>query len=297
MSDSIALIWLTLLAATAHAQRIDIRPTTLLAGKPLSIELADLQPGQTVVLTSERTVREFTGQTRRFRAQSRFVADAKGRVNLATQAPAASSSYSGTDVRGPLWSMQGTSDPLGDLPTGKVLFKLRAEGAAAVAKPLAEAALEIKSALPEVATRKPDGFAGALFAVPPGEQKRPALILLAGSEGCSMITRDAPHFASYGYAVLALPYYSPPQWGSAGQMPAELPDQAGHFLSGTGTGPTTHYNSGSLKNGGTPEANARTQAQAHANLLAFLDKHLGQCSGDFSQHGIVLLVACPKTRP
>jgi DNA-binding helix-hairpin-helix protein with protein kinase domain len=52
-----------------------------------------------------------------------------------------------------------------------------------------------------------------------------------------------------------------------------------------------------MKNGGTPEANARTQAQAHANVLAFLDKHLGQCSLDFSHHGIVLLVECPKARP
>jgi hypothetical protein len=122
---------LTLSLAAAQAQRIQIEPSTLLAGKPLSIELADLTPGQTVVLTSERTVREFNGQTRRFRAQSRFVADANGRVNLATQAPAATASYSGADVRGPLWSMQGTSEPHADLPTGKVLFKLQAEGAAA----------------------------------------------------------------------------------------------------------------------------------------------------------------------
>jgi dienelactone hydrolase len=449
---------LALSLTAAQAQRIQIEPSTLLAGKPLSIELADLTPGQTVVLTSERTVREFTGQTRRFRAQSRFVADANGRVNLATQAPAANASYSGADVRGPLWSMQGTGEPHADLPTGKVLFKLQAEGAAADAKPLAEAALEIRNALPDVTTRKPEAFEGALFAsLPaslPGAQKRPALIVLGGSEGGSMITRDAPHFASHGYAVLALPYYSPPQWGAAGQTPAELPglpatftnipverlqaardwlaqqpevdasrigligtskgaefallaatkmnwmraivayvptdvvwegwgqgvaegsassfswkgepwpfvpykdfgaefggfatgqdvkirrphdkgraataperiaaaripaeridaplmvvgggdDQvwasgemaqalvnarkqqtkhetvavvdpdAGHFLTGTGTGPTTHYNLGTLKNGGTPAANARTQAQAHATLLAFLQRHLG----------------------
>ncbi len=444
------------LSLTAQAQRIEIEPATLLAGEPLSIQLADLKPNQTVVLTSERTVREFTGQTRRFRAQSRYVADAQGRVNLATQAPVGDASYRGADVRGPLWSMQGTDEPHADLPTGKVLFKLQTDSAAAHAQPLAEAALEIRNALPDVKTRPADGFEGAVFAALPGAQKRPALIVLGGSEGGSAITRDAPHWASFGYAVLALPYYSPPQWGAAGQMPAELPGlpatfaniaverlqaardwlaqqpevdasrlgligtskgaelvllagtqmswmraivayvptdvvwegwgqgvaegstpsfawqgkpyafvpykdfgaefggfasgqdvkirrphdkgraaaapervasaripveriqaalmvvggghdqvwasgemaqaivaarknsaaqtvavidaEAGHFLTGTGTGPTTHYNQGPMKSGGTPAANARTQAQAHATLLAFLKRHLGSAA-------------------
>jgi dienelactone hydrolase len=442
------------LSLAAHAQRIEIEPATLLAGEPLSIRLTDLKSTQTVLLTSERTVREFTGQTRRFRAQSRYVADAQGRVNLATQAPVDGSSYSGADVRGPLWSMVGTGDAHADLPTGRVLFKLHADQTDP--KPLADATLEIRNALPEVATRKAEAFEGAVFASLPGSQKRPALIVLGGSEGGSAITRDAPHFASYGYAVLALPYYSPPQWGAAGQMPAELPGlpatftnipverlqaardwlvqqpevdesrigligaskgaelvllagthmswmraivayvptdvvwegwgtgvaegstasfawqgkpyafvpykdfgaefggfasgqdvkirrphdkgrtaaapervagaripveriqaalmvvgggddqvwasgemaqavanarknsasetvavidaQAGHFLTGTGTGPTTHYNQGTMKSGGTPAANARTQAQAHATLLAFLKRHLGSAA-------------------
>jgi hypothetical protein len=442
-----------LAVGAASAQRIQVQPSPLLAGQPLSIELNELQPGQTVALTTERTVREFTGQTRRFRAQSRFVADAQGRVNLATQAPAAGSSYSGADVRGPLWSMAGTADPHDDLPTGRVLFKLH-KADATDAAPLAQATLEIRQALPEVQTRKAEPFEGAVFAALPGASKRPALILLGGSEGGSAIKRDAPHYASYGYAVLALPYYSPSQWSPTGPQPAELPSlpdkfvnvpvdrlqaardwlaqqsevdasrigvigtskgaefallagtkmdwiravvayvptdvvwegwgqgvaegssssfawkgepfafvsykdfnaefsgfatgqdvkirrphdkgraaspperiaaaripveriaapvmvvgggddqlwasgpmaeaivagrknsrfetlavvdaEAGHFLGGTGTGPTTHYNNDPMKNGGTPAANARTQAKAHAALLAFLERSLGR---------------------
>ena len=44
-----------------------------------------------------------------------------------------------------------------------------------------------------------------------------------------MVTRDAPVFASRGYAVLALPYYSPPGWGPTGPTPAELPSLAAAF--------------------------------------------------------------------
>jgi dienelactone hydrolase len=49
---------------------------------------------------------------------------------------------------------------------------------------------------------------------------------------------------------------------------------AGHFIGGTGTGPTTHYNEGPSKNGGTPAANARAQAEAHASLLKFFAETL-----------------------
>jgi dienelactone hydrolase len=38
-----------------------------------------------------------------------------------------------------------------------------------------------------------------------------------------MITRDAPVWASRGYAVLALPYYSPGGWSAQGPTPPELP--------------------------------------------------------------------------
>ena len=51
---------------------------------------------------------------------------------------------------------------------------------------------------------------GARFAHLPGAARRPALILLGGSEGGSLIKRNAPVYASRGYAVLALPYYLPP---------------------------------------------------------------------------------------
>jgi hypothetical protein len=49
----------------------------------------------------------------------------------------------------------------------------------------------------------------------------------------------------------------------------------GHVLTGSGWRPTTQYNLGPSKIGGTPEANARAQAVVWAQTLAFLKRTLG----------------------
>jgi dienelactone hydrolase len=65
---------------------------------------------------------------------------------------------------------------------------------------------------------------GAVLARLPGDQPRPGLILLGGSEGGSATVRWAAGlWAAQGYAVLALPYYSPGGWGPNGPTPPELP--------------------------------------------------------------------------
>jgi fermentation-respiration switch protein FrsA (DUF1100 family) len=55
---------------------------------------------------------------------------------------------------------------------------------------------------------------------------------------------------------------------------AVIEREAGHFLGGTGWSPTTQYNAGPSKSGGTPVANARTQARAWAATINFLQRHL-----------------------
>lgn len=50
---------------------------------------------------------------------------------------------------------------------------------------------------------------------------------------------------------------------------------AGHFLSGTGWTQTTQYNASLNKSGGTPEGNARAQADAYPKMIAFLKRTLG----------------------
>lgn len=53
-----------------------------------------------------------------------------------------------------------------------------------------------------------------------------------------------------------------------------FPD-AGHALGGTGWMPTTQYNAGLSKFGGTPQANAQAQARAFPETIAFLKRTLG----------------------
>jgi hypothetical protein len=50
--------------------------------------------------------------------------------------------------------------------------------------------------------------------------------------------------------------------------------EAGHSLSGTGWMPTTQYNVGLRKSGGTPQANAAAQARAFPETIAFLKRTL-----------------------
>ena len=54
---------------------------------------------------------------------------------------------------------------------------------------------------------------------------------------------------------------------------------AGHFLGGTGWGPTTQYNAGPSKIGGTPMANARAQTEIFPRVFEFLAQALGPVAG------------------
>ncbi len=219
------------LSHAALAQRIVLPESQpVMAGDPMSVHLVDLKPGQAVRLQAQRAVQTFTGQVALFQSQAVFKANAQGQVDLSSTAPEPGSSYEGADVRGLLWSMKAGPGEFKGKPFGRIEFRLLASDAAPDATPLAEAALTLRNALPEVITRKVDAFPGAVFASMPGATRRPTLILLGGSEGGSMITRDAAPWASRGYAVLALPYYSPPQWGPTGPKPPELPSLPSAFI-------------------------------------------------------------------
>ncbi len=50
---------------------------------------------------------------------------------------------------------------------------------------------------------------------------------------------------------------------------------AGHYLSGTGYDPTTQYDVGLMKGGGTPMGNAQAQADAWPKTITFLKRTLG----------------------
>jgi dienelactone hydrolase len=211
------------LSQAALAQRFVLDPgAEVLAGEPLGIAITGLAPGAQVTLRATRLARDFTGGQRVYASEARFQANAQGRIDLATHAPLAGS-WSGADARGLFWAMTPVPDakPESAPPADHVLLQARA--AAADGALLAEQTLHLRPSLAAVVKRPAEPFAGAVFATLPGATRRPALIVLGGSEGGSLVTREAPVWASRGYAVLALPYYSPPGWGRNGPTPPELP--------------------------------------------------------------------------
>jgi dienelactone hydrolase len=217
-----------MLAVPVAAQTYRIEPgAKVLAGEQVAIQLEGLPPNAEVTIKAERPVVPWTtttGQRVLYRSEARFKTDAAGKLDLATAKPLAGT-YRSANIRGLFWSMSPAKDAPAELPkewkTGQVRFVANAQG-----KELAKAELEILPALPEVKTEKVDKFPGALFAAIPGDTPRPALILLGGSEGGTLVTRSAALFASHGFAVLALPYYSPEQWPAQKQ---ELPDLPAAF--------------------------------------------------------------------
>jgi dienelactone hydrolase len=212
-----------LIAFSVSAQQIDVKPANpVLLGEPISISLRSLPANQDVKLTAERIVTEWaSGKHVLYRAEATFAVGADGTLDLATAAPK-SGSYRRADARGLFWSMVPVT---GDVATDRKLLEVRLLARTlANDKPITETVITFADAVANVKTQPVEKFPGALFAIQSDEagvkNKRPAIILLGGSEGGSAVTRGAAQLASYGFAVLALPYYSPPAWPS---QKAELP--------------------------------------------------------------------------
>jgi dienelactone hydrolase len=245
---------LTLLAAlcapAAWAQQFNIQPSSsVLVGEPLQIEMSGWPKDALVTVRAQRVV-AVDGRKALYASQAVFKADAQGRINLATQAPVAGgaadagNTYGGVDLRGLLWSMApapGAMAPaaVAAADTRRITFTASLQGpeTAATATPSSiKQTLDLLPALPGVQSRAATPFEGAVLAwLPLPERstdrpaKRPALILLGGSEGGTAVTKNAPLWASRGYVVLALPYYSAATWGPGGPGPAELPSLPAAF--------------------------------------------------------------------
>ena len=208
-----------MLGSVAWAQQFELQPgATVLVGEPLQVALSGLPKDAEITVTARRSAPDFLGGQRVYSAQARYTSSAGGRLDLASAVPLPGSSYGSADVRGLFWSMQPVAGTPAPLPEGEVQLEARQGDTV-----LARQTLHLQRALPAVVSKPAAPFPGAVYATLPGATKRPALILLGGSEGGSLITRDAPVWASRGYAVLALPYYSPGGWSPKGPTPPELP--------------------------------------------------------------------------
>ena len=208
------LCWIS----SAAAQTFHVEPANrILAGDSLSIRIDGLPVDKKVTLTAERTIepRDRSGPPVLYRSQAVFSAP-QGSLDLATAKPL-SGTYTDADIHGLFWSMVPVAGAdIGGLKAQQVQLTAEADGRA-----LASTTIELIDALPEVKVEQVKEFPGAVFATLPGSSRRPALIVLGGSEGGGWVARtSSPRFASRGFAVLGLPYYSP---GSSEREIPELP--------------------------------------------------------------------------
>jgi dienelactone hydrolase len=217
------LVLIAQCAVSAAAPSIEITPgPRVLEGDPIHIVVRGVPPESQVTVIAERWFAPLSAQRqhpRLMRSRAVFTADRAGRVDLQTAQPA-SGTYSGVDPRGLFWSMVPVASveraTPGSVDTAEIRFLMEATGLRA------EARLTLLQSSPNVRVSSVDELPGAVFAIVSSENKRPAVILLGGSEGGSVITRDAAPLASRGFAVLALPVFSPPDDAGVREIP-DLP--------------------------------------------------------------------------
>ena len=224
----VSFVFAALIASPTFAQRFEINPSQpVLIGEPISIKLFGLPANQIVNITAERVLADSqSSKLVLHRAEATFVIPNNGSLDLSQVTPK-NGSYKRSDPRGLFWSMQPSSEPVGaDRKPMEVFLKahLVVNDKPSDNQLIASSVIKFIDALPSVKSENVERFPGAVFAVPSigdlAPTKRPAIILLGGSEGGAQVTRGAARLASYGFAVLALPYYSLPDWAT---RKAELP--------------------------------------------------------------------------
>jgi dienelactone hydrolase len=223
MRQGLACLLLALPAAAIADAKIHVEPaSTVLDGEPVHLVVTGAPSNRELTVTAERWFAPAAARkaaARLMRSEATFLADGEGRVDTRAAKPLRGT-YRDADARGLFWSMQGVAGveraPPGSVDTSEVRLQLRYDGGES------RTALRLQPSLPAVRTIAAEGLPGAVFSTLPGERKRPALILIGGSEGGSGIGEAAPAFASHGFAVLALPVFSPPDRSGQREIP-ELP--------------------------------------------------------------------------
>ncbi len=207
-------------APSTHAQSFQISPANpVLLGDPVSIKFADAPKDKLITLSAERVTSAWDSGKRIIqKSEATFAATATGALDLASAVPTAGT-YKKADPRGLFWSMK----PQGDAPPDRALLEVRLT-ATVEGKVVANATVSFINALPTIKTEKVDPFPGSILVNSTEPGKRPVVILMGGSEGGSfVVNRGAAPLASRGFAVLTLPYYSPPEWPSQKAQHPELP--------------------------------------------------------------------------
>jgi len=235
---ALALMLMPLLAsAAAPTAAVQISGQDWIEGKVPEIQVTDLPAHSPVTIHAVRVIgkwEQVAGQWQRvpklIHAWAKVRADRTGRIDLATMT-ALSGSYTGRDPQGLLWSgyLRGTpeaqAEPLpptaaAGLASGTVRIIV-----AGTNGELARTTVQVREGDAGLVPRevRQDGVYG-VFAAPVGARKVPTVIVLHGSEGGSKdkATQAALHFASHGFATLALIYFNQPYEAFAPAIPTSL---------------------------------------------------------------------------
>jgi len=212
MSPGMLLRWIPpalLIGFASAAPKIEA-PDRVIEGEPLAVRITGLAAGQSVVLQATAAWDRYPAGIEPYRSRAIFRADQAGVVDLGRDAPQAGSSYTAADPAGMFWSMVAdrlaTPQPpaeAGPLARGEVRLGLEIGGSIADRKTVH------LTAAPGMVVReiREPGVTG-VFATGGEGGRRPAVILLGGSEGGLFTARTmAPLLASLGYAVLGQGYF------------------------------------------------------------------------------------------
>lgn len=196
----------------AHPQLAVDHPTALM-DVPLAVSVEGVQPGASVTLQA----RAVSGTGTTWTSSATFTADSRGRVDLAHARPLPSSSYSGADPMGLLWSLaaqRGSTSPI-TVPTiapdpERLTLTASSDGAAT------STTVTRLTMGPGVTERQitvaDQGLFGRYFSPPAGAAPHAAVLVFGGSEGglSQYVTLEASLLASHGYPALALAYFAEP---------------------------------------------------------------------------------------
>jgi dienelactone hydrolase len=229
----------------ATGARLEVVPSRVLQGDPVSLHIRGLAPGAIATVHAQSTNAE-DDRIRPFYGTATFMADADGNVDLATAAPVRGD-YHRPDVRGLFWSQRPLEmaspdrtttatlhlDEPASVGAGQVILTLEARGTIVDRKVLTFLPSDPASAREDV---RSDALIGAFY-YKKGAQKRPAIVVVGGSEGgLDVADWIGPKLASRGFVVFGLNYFSPPENAVAGvpttlkRIPIELLEKVRTWL-------------------------------------------------------------------
>jgi dienelactone hydrolase len=220
-------------SARPHAS-VTVQPGTSDADQAVQIRVAGLDAGELV--TVQVTSTDAAGT--KWASSARYHASASGTIDPAQAAPV-SGSYQGVSAMGPVWSMQASGPvPLTGYdwgsPSGEFRFTVTVTaGGTEVASTSFQRKISGIELISQRESLQANGLVGEFISPAPTAVRRPAILLLGGSEGGLPGSLLAATLASHDYPVLGVAYFGEPGLpATLSRIPLEYFAKALRWLAG-----------------------------------------------------------------